>query len=371
MVLGIEATNIQAGGGVIHLKELLSHANPNDHGFYKVIVWASQKTLNQLPDRNWLIKKTHPWLNRHVIFRMLWLKFIFPKDARKSIDILFSPGANTSDFYPFVSMCQNLLPFDRKESELYGLSWMRIRLVLLRYTQTISFKKAQGIIVLTESNIRYLTTIASNIAEKCCVIPHGINPVFFQEPSFKELNDPIKLLYVSIVDVYKHQWNVVEATYSLVEKGYNVELTLLGAQYGAAFNKLETSVNLHPEYAGRITYLPAIPYEQLKQVYQAADIFVFASSCETFSLVLLESMASSLPIACSDRDTLKDTLGDAGVYFDPYSPESIEKALIKLIEDPSLRQELSNKGYTRAKSYSWSVCADQTFQFLSNIAKAK
>jgi glycosyltransferase involved in cell wall biosynthesis len=371
MVLGIEASNIVAGGGITHLKELLIHAQPASHGFTQVIVWSASTTLDQLPDQPWLIKKTHPWLNRSLLFRVLWLTFIFPQEARGSIDILFSPGSNAVHFSPQVSMCQNLLPFDDKESKLYGFSWMRIRLLILRYSQTRAFNRAQGIIVLTKSNIHYLSKKNVTTAKKYVVIPHGINPLFYHEPSFNNMNDPIKLLYISIVDVYKHQWNVVEAVYSLLERGYRVELTLVGGQYTSAFKRLETSIKVHPEYADRITYVPTVSYDQLATVYQAADIFVFASSCETFSLVLLEAMASGLPIACSDRDTLKDTLGDAGVYFDPYSSESIEKAIIKLIEDKVVREESSRSAYKKALSYSWSVCSDQTFNYLSNLAKGK
>lgn len=371
MVLGIEASNILAGGGITHLRELLTHAQPLSHGFKRVYLWSGQKTLDQLPDQPWLEKKNHPWLNRSVFFRMLWLTFVFPQEAKSLlIDVVFSPGANVIDFYPQVSMCQNLLPFDKKESRRYGFSWMRFRIALLSYTQTKAFKKAQGIIVLTSSNIHYLTEhgIGNN---KFCVIPHGINSMFSYAPSLQSLHAPVQLLYVSIVDVYKNQWNVVEALYRLIEKGYAVELTLVGNQYPAAWEKLQTSINLHPEYASRVTYLPAVPYDRLSAVYQAADIFVFASSCETFSLVLLEAMASGLPIACSDKDTLKDTLGDAGVYFDPYSPKSIEMGIVQLIENAILRDELRKKGYTRAQSYSWTVCADQTFQYLSKIAKEK
>lgn len=369
MVLGIEASNILAGGGIVHLKELLFHGNPMAHGFRQTIIWASDSTLKQLPDQEWLVKKSHPWLNRSIFFRMLWLTFVFPKAAKSSaIDVLFSPGANVVNVEPVVSMCQNLLPFNRNESKLYGFSWMRLRMAILSYTQTKAFKRAKGIIVLTPSNKYYIDS-RLNMEGKYCVIPHGVNPVFCHPPSPKVFNSSIKLLYVSIVDAYKHQWKVVEAFYALIEKGYSVELTLVGGHYPAALEKLKKSINIHPEYSSRITYLPAVPYEQLTEVYQAADIFVFASSCETFSLVLLECMASGLPIACSDRDTLKDTLGDAGVYFDPYSAESIEKSLIELIENKVLREELRVKAYTKAQSYSWSTCADQTFQYLSKIAK--
>ncbi|MDB5273296.1 MAG: hypothetical protein JWO58_1663 [Chitinophagaceae bacterium] len=368
MVLGIEASNILAGGGIVHLKELLGNAKPRDHDFEQVIVWAPQTTLDQLPERDWLQKQTHPWLNKSIVFRLLWLKFIFPSVAKKTIDVLFSPGANAVNFFPLVTMCQNLLPFDAAENKLYGLSWMRIRLFLLKYTQLKVFKQAQGIIFLTPSSLRYIPK-RLNIENKAHVIPHGINSVFYHDTSLKRLNIPIKLLYVSIVDVYKHQSIVADAALNLIQKGYNLQLTLVGGQYAPAMKKLNKVLTLHADLAHKITYKQTVPYEELAAIYRAADIFVFASSCETFSLVLLEAMSSGLPIACSERDTLKDTLGDAGVYFDPYNKESIMIAIENLINDNELRISLSSKAYTKALTYSWSQCADRTFQYLSKIAK--
>ncbi|HSZ73098.1 MAG TPA: glycosyltransferase family 1 protein [Cytophagaceae bacterium] len=369
MVLGIEASNILAGGGVVHLKELLRHAKPAEHDFELVIVWAPQTTLNQLPDFEWLEKQSHPWLNRSIFFRILWLKFIFPKAAKHKIDVLFSPGGNVVSFYPTVTMCQNLLPFDAKERNLYGFSLMRLRLNILRYTQTRAFRKAKGIIFLTASSIYYVFGKSLNNKKNTVIIPHGINPVFFRKPSSDAMKKTIKLLYVSIVDVYKHQWNVVEAVFGLLKKGYDIELTLVGGVYQPAWKKLKRALNLHPDQAHKITYLPAVPYEELSFIYQSADIFVFASSCETFSLVLLEAMSSGLPIACADRDTLKDTLGDAGVYFDPYDADSIEQTIEKLVNDKSTREKISIEAYTKSQSYSWSVCAEHTFLYLSKIAK--
>lgn len=45
MILGIDASNIRAGGGVTHLVELLRAANPSVHGFEKVIVWGDRKSV--------------------------------------------------------------------------------------------------------------------------------------------------------------------------------------------------------------------------------------------------------------------------------------------------------------------------------------
>ncbi len=368
MVLGIEASNILAGGGLVHLKELLCNAQPLQYGFTKVIVWAPASTLNQLADQDWLIKKTHSCLNRNMLFRMVWQLFIMPRCAR-SIDVLFVPGANPVRFSKTVSMCQNLLPFDDQERKLYGFSWMNFRLLLLRFSQIHSFKKARRVIFLTPSSIQYVSHQYPNIESKAIVISHGINNDIRHYSSVREEHQTIKLLYTSIVDVYKHQWNVVNAVFNLLDKGYPVALKLVGSSYKPAMDKLNQVLRSRPQYADKITYVPLVPHGTLPKIYQETDIFVFASSCETFSLILLEAMASGLAIACSDRNTLRDTLGDAGLYFDPYHTKDIERALLTLIEHKPLREKLRKRAYEISSSYSWSTCADRTFQCLAEVGR--
>ena len=58
VVVGIDATNIRAGGGVTHLAELLNAASPETHGFDKVVVWGSPQTLDRVDEQSWLVKKS-------------------------------------------------------------------------------------------------------------------------------------------------------------------------------------------------------------------------------------------------------------------------------------------------------------------------
>ena len=55
MILGIDASNIRSGGGLVHLAQLLEASNPTNHRYEKIVVWASQSTLNSLIERPWLI----------------------------------------------------------------------------------------------------------------------------------------------------------------------------------------------------------------------------------------------------------------------------------------------------------------------------
>ena len=100
------------------------------------------------------------------------------------------------------------------------------------------------------------------------------------------------------------------------------------------------------------------------------DRCIFASSCENMPNVLLEGMASGLPIACSDRGPMPEVLGDTGLYFNPEDPDSVAKTLQRLIEAPELREQLAHASSERSREYTWKRCADDTFAFIAEVARA-
>ena len=69
--LGIDASNISVGGSLTHLVELLNAATPSNYGFKKVIVWASQSTLDRINDKPWLMKCPHEALEKNIFQRAL------------------------------------------------------------------------------------------------------------------------------------------------------------------------------------------------------------------------------------------------------------------------------------------------------------
>ena len=95
------------------------------------------------------------------------------------------------------------------------------------------------------------------------------------------------------------------------------------------------------------------------------DIFLFASGCETFGIALLEAMAAGVPIACSNRSSLPETLQDGGEYFDPEDAASIAAAIDRLVQDPARRQALAVRAWELARQYSWATCAALTWQFVA------
>jgi len=378
MILGIDASNIRHGGGVTHLVELLRAADPSSFGFSKVIVWGGQRTLDKIDDRPWLVKSPQKLLSKSLPFRVFWQRFKLSNFVRAaSCDLLFVPGGSyVGDFHPTVAFSQNLLPFEWRELLRFGWSPMTLKLLLLRLTQSRTFRRADGVIFLTRYARDVVIGVTRMPAGRMAIIPHGIDERFVCPPRAQSaiehysVESPFRVLYVSIIDVYKHQWHVAEAVAQLRERGWPVALDLVGPAQAPALKRLERVLRRVDGKGRFIHYSGSVPYEELPARYKSADLFVFASSCESFGQILTEAMAEGLPIACSNRSAMPEVLNDAGVYFDPEKPEEIVRALDRLIADPELRAEKARKSFAAAKAYSWSRCASASFDFLAGVARA-
>lgn len=377
--LGIDASNIRAGGGVTHLSQLLSAANPHEYDFKKVVVWSGAATLKKLPKREWLQKIHITWLDKSLPWRLLWQQLRLPAAIKKyNCVALFSPGGTSPAFRsaPNFVMSQNLLPFDTEERARFRLlSGMRLKLKLLRWSQLRSMRKADALIFLTHYAQAHMLPILERHTDKMTVIPHGIEERFFSNPRIAtppsdfSLARPFRLLYVSIVDMYKHQWHVAQAVGDLRRRGLWIAIDFIGPAYPPALERLQATMAIIDPLAEFLRYTGPIAFPELHQAYQNADAFVFASSCENLPNIMLEAMAAGLPIASSNRGPMPEVLGDAGVYFNPELVEEIAAALQSLYELPDLRKTLAQRAYTKARDYSWPKCAHATFEFIARAIK--
>ncbi len=376
MILGIDAFNLHAGGGITHLVEILSAAEPAAHGFDQVIVWAGANLLSKIDDQPWLLKVHEPFLDRALPYRLFWQRFRSRRLAeRAGCDVLFVPGgADGSGFHPFVTMSRNMLPFEWRELRRYGCSLSSVKLLLVRWSQRREFCRADAIIFLTQYAQNSIVKSVTTLQRKCEIIPHGISQRFFMNPRpqlpariFSEVS-PLRLLYVSALYIYKHQWCVAEAVAKLRAEGVPVVLKLIGPPAEGLLRLNATLTRIDPQGAF-INYSGPVPYEELDKQYAKADIGVFASSCENMPNILLEYMAAGLPIACSQSGPMPEILGDAGVYFDPEDSNSIATAIRTLFESDKLRILNSVAAFERAKQYSWPRCAGETFGLLAAVAR--
>ena len=368
MRLGINASRARSGGAISHLKGILSSDGPLKFGIQEVHIFGYAELISELPNASWIVTHHPDELSGSIFKQLWWERFHLPKLLVKyNCDILLNIDAGSiCRFKPAVTMSRDMLSYEPEEMRRYGFTLARLRLELLKLIQNTAFKRAEGVI--------FLTNYAASVIQRSCgeiknfrVINHGVSESFrkkYVKTRYVKQKKKYGIVYVSNVDLYKHQWNVVSAVKTLKSRGFNLSLTLIGGGKGRAMNKLLRQVKKSDPYSEFIKILPFLPHQKLPKYLAKADIFIFASSCENMPNTLIEGMAAGMPIASSNRGPMPEVLGDAGVYFEPESVNSIVQALEGLLLSNAKRAELARKAVMKSQSFNWQTCALETWTFL-------
>ena len=357
---------------------LLEAIDANPERISAITIWTNKNTAQLLPARKWLKVITPRWAEAGILWRTIGQQVFLPRAIRMAkCEVLFSPGGTLPMCVtvPTVTMSQNMLPFESRESALFGrLSGMNMKMRLLRYTQGRSFKRAQGVIFLTQYAKLAVTSALHGMRASVALIPHGIDRRFMRKPqeqrAFSEfsMEKPFHLLYVSILMPYKHQVEVAEAIAQLRNAGLPIELQFVGAPWGRYGDLFQQTLKRLDPKSTFLKWVGHVNFNELHEIYNGAEGFVFASSCENLPNIMIEAMAAGLPIASSNRGPMPEVLGDAGHYFDPEYPESIAATISAMAKDVDLRARLAQAAWHKAQTYSWNECANETFKFISQVA---
>jgi len=121
-----------------------------------------------------------------------------------------------------------------------------------------------------------------------------------------------------------------------------------------------------------IIILGTVPEESISKLYQAGDVFVFPSVKEGWGLVVLEAMASGLPVIASGIEPMTDYLkdGENALLVSPMDYETLAQQIIKVLEKTELRDKLIRNGIKTAQAYSWRNTALRHLEFYSGILES-
>ena len=186
-----------------------------------------------------------------------------------------------------------------------------------------------------------------NYCDKIKVIPNGIYPENFK-PKKKEK----KVLVVTRLFERKGVQYIIDAMRDIK----NYELVICGD--GPYLKKLEHQIS--KLNVTNIHLLGYISYERLKYEYETSSIFVFTSTAESFGIVLLEAMSSGCAIITTNNSGCSEVVDDAALLVRPKKSSNIKEALIKLINNDQLRNELGAKARKRVEeNFTWKIIAEQ------------
>ncbi len=111
--------------------------------------------------------------------------------------------------------------------------------------------------------------------------------------------------------------------------------------------------------------------EDLPVLYSATSCFAFASLYEGFGLTPLEALACGAPVVCSDRTSLPEVVGSAGILVDPEDPDRFGAAMQRVLMSPELRDDLRARGLARVKQFGWDKVAVETSTLYADVTGTK
>ena len=197
--------------------------------------------------------------------------------------------------------------------------------------------------------------------EKITVVPLGVDLKKFN-PIKKQRKGKVKILFVGRLVEEKGVGDLVAAFLKLREKKLSVELILLG------------DGPLKKDLVGiRGVKLKKSSYQSISRFYSQADIFCLPSQStktweEQYGMVLLEAMASGLPIVTTRTGAIQEVCGDVALYSHQKSSDNLAKNLEKLLVDHKLRKKLSSLSLKRAKKkYDHYQAADRIETVYKNL----
>jgi glycosyltransferase involved in cell wall biosynthesis len=105
----------------------------------------------------------------------------------------------------------------------------------------------------------------------------------------------------------------------------------------------------------------------LPAIYCQSLAFLYPSLRESFGIPMLEAMACAVPVITSDTSSMPEVAGTAAIIVNPYKPEEITEAMIKLMNNEELKQELITAGIKQAAKFSWKAMAEDVLKIYAEV----
>ncbi|WP_297467824.1 glycosyltransferase family 4 protein [Thermococcus sp.] len=186
------------------------------------------------------------------------------------------------------------------------------------------------------------------------VIQNGVNVGFFDIPLSKE-EAKEKLGLGERVILYVGRLEPRKGVGTLINAMKHVDGTLLVAGQGSMLPLLRERAKLLG-VGNRVRFLGMVEYSKLPLLYRASDVFVLPSLSEAFGIVLLEAMASGVPVIGTRVGGIPEIIDGCGILVPPGNARELANAINLVLNNQSVEKRLSRLGKRRVERvYDWNV----------------
>jgi glycosyltransferase involved in cell wall biosynthesis len=286
-------------------------------------------------------------------------------------DLLFSPTPHVVPWglVPVVATVADVTPL-RLPPELLGAN------SVMRAFSYVSARFSRKIITLSQCSKRDIVELYVVPPEKVSVIHCGYDDKFYNtdppdEQVLQSLLDRfgIRRPYIfhhGTIQPRKNFQRLIEAYGLALESKRNLDAQLvLAGSFGWQHEPIIRAGN-DLKGPGKVIFTGSLPEDQLALLLKGSIGSVIPSLYEGFCLPMVEAMACGVPTITANSSCLPEISDGVLRYFDPRSIEDMTVRICELLEDESLRNELSTAGAKRASDFSWARCARETYDLLIN-----
>lgn len=237
-------------------------------------------------------------------------------------------------------------------------------------------RKADAVITVSEFTKQDLLSHVRGLrAERVFVTPEAASDLFVRirdartlESARRELglSDPF-ILSVGSLRPHKNLIRLINAVERLRSAHQLPLMLVLAGQPMPGYAELESRLARAPF----VRVLPNCADAQLVHLYNLTEAFVMPSLREGFGLPLVEAMRCGAPILASNRSSIPEVLGDAGVLFDPERVDALSDAIYNVLKNRDLRENLSQKGLKRSEHFSWENTARLTLDIYERVLSGR
>ena len=282
MNVGINASNVKSVGGISHIYNLIKYLSKDykqKYSINKIIIWSSStayKNLKSLKREDIIINKIkYNNLFYNLFWKIFYLNFLLKKN---NCDILFSlDGIVLRKFKKIVILYQNLIPFNYQEIANYGFAFQTLKNFFTYYLYKISSMYADGFIILNNYGAKLIQSKLGYLHNKK-IIPHGVSEEFYKIKKKSYNNKFLDIIYISPIDHYKHQWNVIEAIRQLNDSGFAIRLRLVGpVSNKQSCSNLYNQIKKTNHKKKLVFYYGSRNKKTISKLMSRSDIYLFAS----------------------------------------------------------------------------------------------
>ncbi len=244
----------------------------------------------------------------------------------------------------------------------YNIAWPIGRIMLKRRC-----RKLDGKIAVSRAAMGF---VGKYVPGYYNIIPNGVDLVRFSpgvSPIERFCDGKLNILFVGRLEKRKGLGYLIKAYERVKEEFPNSRLIVVGPG-----TRLRRKYEKQVKRAGLkdIIFIGYVSDDELPRYYKTADIFCSpATGRESFGIVLLEAMAVGKPIVATSIEGYADvvTPGVDGLLVPPKDEKRLAQALLSLMHDESLRQQMGARGELKAKDYSWEHIAYRVLSYYFRV----